>query len=186
MWSLYLILFSREIRFLKMVLDSEPVLQQSLNSKLLSKDPCPRHRLRAAPSLLFGNCLCTEPCPGRPIETYSMEMTMFNNTQFRIIGRIGSVNSLNKVVHISIASDRRTKNDSGEWITKTSWNSVTIFSTSLRKRLEQSATARHGNLITVEGTIQSSAYDKDGQKLHQTTLVVDELEVLHFAKKNEC
>lgn len=61
MWSLYMILFSREIRFLKMVLDSEPVLQQSLNSKLLSKDPCPRHRLRAAPSFLFGNCLCTGP-----------------------------------------------------------------------------------------------------------------------------
>jgi hypothetical protein len=34
---------------------------------------------------------------------------MINLTQFRIIGRIGSITTLDKVTHISIASDRRTK-----------------------------------------------------------------------------
>lgn len=75
---------------------------------------------------------------------------MFNNTQFRIIGRIGSVNTLDKVTHISIASDRRTKDANGEWITETSWNSVTFFSRSLRKRLDNATTIRHGNLIAVD------------------------------------
>ena len=89
---------------------------------------------------------------------------MFNNTQFRIIGRIGSINILDKVAHVSIASDRRTKNAKGDWITETSWNNVTVFSKSIRTRLEHSATARHGNLVAVDGTIQSNSYDKDGQK----------------------
>ena len=110
---------------------------------------------------------------------------MFNNTNFRIIGRIGSVNTLDKVVHVSIASDRRTKNAQGEWITETSWNSVTVFSNSIRKRLEHPSTVRHGNLIAVDGTIQSSSYENDGQKRYQTTLVAEEFEVLHFAKAVE-
>lgn len=58
---LYLILLSNEIRFLLMVLDSEPALRQSLNSELLTETPCPRLRLRAAPRFLFGNCLYPEP-----------------------------------------------------------------------------------------------------------------------------
>lgn len=108
---------------------------------------------------------------------------MFKNTQFRIIGRIGSINTLDNVVHVSVASDRRAKNADGDWITETSWNSIAVFAKSLRKRLDNPATARHGNLVAVEGTIQSSTYEKDGQKQYQIALVADEFEALSFAKK---
>ena len=110
---------------------------------------------------------------------------MINSATFRIIGRIGSVNTLDKVTHLSIASDRRMKDHDGSWITGTDWNSVTVLSGKLRKRLEDETISRHGNLIIVEGTIQSSSYMKDDEKMYSTSLVVQDFDVLGFAKKPE-
>ena len=110
---------------------------------------------------------------------------MITNAQFRIIGRIGSINTLDKVTHISIASDRRTKDQDGKWITSANWNSVTVLSAKLRKRLQDNTASRHGNLVAVEGSIQSSAYEKDGEKHYSTSLVVQDFEVLSFAKPSE-
>ena len=36
-----------------------------------------------------------------------------------------------------------------------------------------------------EGTIQTNAYEKDGSKLYQTALVVQDFDVLSFAKDSE-
>jgi single-strand DNA-binding protein len=107
---------------------------------------------------------------------------MINLTQFRIIGRIGSITTLDKVTHISIASDRRTKNEKDEWITETSWNSVAIFSDKMRTRFNSPSVNRHGNQIIVEGTIQSNSIEKDGHKVYQTTLAAQDIEILSFAK----
>ena len=59
---------------------------------------------------------------------------MINNAQFRIIGRIGKVTKLDKVTHISVASDRQVKDADGNWNTETNWNTVTTFSEQMRKR----------------------------------------------------
>lgn len=108
---------------------------------------------------------------------------MINTANFRIIGRIGSINTMDKVTHISIASDRRTKDQDGKWMTSANWNSVTVLSAKLRKRLQDQTVSRHGNLIAIEGSIQSNAYEKHGEKVYSTSLVALDFEVLSFAKE---
>ena len=107
---------------------------------------------------------------------------MINNTQFRIIGRIGSITPLEKLTRVSIASDRNVKDKDGKWITETNWNSVTVFSEQIRKRLSSDRIGKHGNQLIIEGTIQSSSYEKDGSKVYTVDLVAQEMEVLSFAK----
>ena len=109
---------------------------------------------------------------------------MINNASFRIIGRIGSINAREQVTHISIASDRQIKQDD-EWVTKTDWNTVTVFNAALRKRLANSKVGRKGNLVIFEGTIQSNAYEKDGDKLYQTTLAAQSFDVISFKRDEE-
>lgn len=107
---------------------------------------------------------------------------MINTAQFRIIGRIGSINTLDNVTHLSIASDRRMKEADGSWKTQANWNSVTVLSAKLRKRFTDPTVARHGNLLAIEGSIQSNTYEKDGEKVYSTSLIVQDFEVLSFAK----
>ena len=108
---------------------------------------------------------------------------MINIAQFRIIGRIGSIRTFDKVTHLSIASDRPNKDESGNWTTHTNWNDVTILSSKMRKRLEKESVSRHGNLVIVEGSIQSNAYEKEGKKVYDTSLIAQEFSVLSFAKQ---
>lgn len=107
---------------------------------------------------------------------------MINNTQFRIIGRIGSITPMEKLTCISIASNRNVKDSDGNWKTETNWNSVTVFSEQIRKRLSNEKVGKHGNQLIIAGTIQSSSYEKDGSKVYTVDLIAQEMEVLSFAK----
>ncbi len=110
---------------------------------------------------------------------------MINSAQFRIIGRIGKVTKLDKVTHISVASDRKVKDDEGKWKTETNWNTVTTFSDQMRKRLANSKVGKKGNQIIAEGSIQSNSYEKDGATIYKTNLIVHDFEVLSFVKDSE-
>lgn len=110
---------------------------------------------------------------------------MINNAQFRIIGRIGNITKLDKVTHISVASDRQVKDGEGKWTTTTDWNTVTVFSEQMRKRMTNPKVGKKGNQIIVEGSIQSNSYEKDGAKVFKTNLIVQDLDVLSFAKDSE-
>lgn len=110
---------------------------------------------------------------------------MINFAQFRIIGRIGKITKLDKVTHISVASDRKVKDDKGNWKTEADWNTVTIFPEQMRKRMANVKVGKKGNQILVEGTIQTNSYEKDGTRVYKTNLIVQELEVLFFAKDSE-
>lgn len=110
---------------------------------------------------------------------------MINNAQFRIIGRIGNITKLDKVTHISVASDRQVKDGEGKWNTATDWNTVTVFSEQMRKRMANPKIGKKGNQIIVEGSIQSNSYEKDGAKVFKTNLIVQDLDVLSFAKESE-
>ncbi|WP_051645241.1 single-stranded DNA-binding protein [Labrenzia sp. DG1229] len=106
---------------------------------------------------------------------------MINNAAFRIIGRIGNINAKDKVTHISVASDRQVK-EGDSWTTKTDWNTVTLLSEAMRKRLANAKVGKKGNLVIFEGTIQSNSYEKDGEKVYSTSLIAQDFDVLSFAK----
>ena len=107
---------------------------------------------------------------------------MINSTQFQIIGRIGSINRLEHVTHLSLPSDRGAKDQNDKWVEMADWNLVTIFSKKLRKLSQDDPTSRHSNLVIVQGTILSKAFMKDDEKHYRTSLVADQLKVLSFAK----
>src|SRR3546814_3241194 len=52
---------------------------------------------------------------------YPKETTMQNIAEFRIIGRIGSVDTTDKVTNVSVAANSNRK-DGDEWNTDTQWN----------------------------------------------------------------
>ena len=109
---------------------------------------------------------------------------MITNAQFRIIGRIGNINAKDKVTHISIASDRQVK-DGDNWTIKTDWNTVTLLSEALRKRLANAKVGKKGNQVIFEGTIQTNSFEKDGEKVHATSLIAQDFDVLSFAKDQQ-
>lgn len=108
---------------------------------------------------------------------------MITNAQFRIIGRIGNIYAKEKVTHISVASDRQVK-DGDNWTTKTDWNTVTLLSEAMRKRLANTKVGKKGNLVIFEGGIQTNSYDKDGETIYATSLIAQDFDVLSFAKDN--
>lgn len=108
---------------------------------------------------------------------------MITNAQFRIIGRIGNINAKDKVTHISIASDRQVK-DGDNWTIKTDWNTVTLLSEALRKRLANAKVGKKGNQVIFEGTIQTNSFEKNGEKVYATSLIAQDFDVLSFAKDN--
>lgn len=110
---------------------------------------------------------------------------MINNATFQIIGRIGNVNATDKVTNVSVASDRQAKDKDGNWNTETTWNTVTIFSDALRKRLANEKVGKKGNLVILQGNIQSNSYEKNGEKIYTTNLVAQDFNVLSFAKDSE-
>lgn len=109
---------------------------------------------------------------------------MINNAQFQIIGRIGKITKHDKVTHISVASDRQVKDGDG-WKKDTIWNSVTIFSEPMRKRLNNDKVGKKGNQVIFQGTIQSNSYEKDGSTIYTTDLIATDFDVLSFVKDDE-
>ena len=110
---------------------------------------------------------------------------MINYATFRIIGRIGNIHATDKVTHISVASDRQVKGQDGNWTTKPNWNTVTLFSDSLRKRLANAKVGKKGNLVIFEGSIQTNSYEKNGEKTYETNLVAQDFDLLSFAKDSQ-
>ena len=110
---------------------------------------------------------------------------MINNASFQIIGRIGNINATDKVTNVSIASDRQVKGEDGKWKTETNWNSVTIFSEALRKRLANEKVGKKGNQVIFQGGIQTNSYKKNGETIYKTNLVAQDFDVLSFAKDSE-
>ena len=110
---------------------------------------------------------------------------MINNATFQIIGRIGNINTQEKVTNISVASDRQVKGEDGKWTTKSDWNTVTIFNESLRKRLANAKVGKKGNLVIFQGSIQSNSLEKEGEKVYRTNLVAQDFDVLSFARDGE-
>lgn len=128
----------------------EPVPAKSLNSfaapaaPVSSADACGPRQCAVGVSSAQNRLPWDDLSKHKPLKT-----DMINNTQFSIIGSINS-----KGTHVSVASDRQVKEDD-KWTTKTDWNTVTVFSEAMRKRLDPKKAGKKGNLVIFEGSIQS-------------------------------
>lgn len=73
-------------------------------------------------------------------------------------------------VKFSLATDRRWKDQSGEWKSETDWHNVVLW------RGEAVAPyLTKGQQVYVEGRLQTRNYEKEGRKVYVTEIVADEV-----------
>ncbi len=76
-----------------------------------------------------------------------------------------------KVMKFTIATSSNVKvND--QWESKASFHQITAFGYHIKRSVSK------GDLVSVECHLDYSNYEKDGQKVYQTSLILDNLEVL--------
>src|SRR5574337_338938 len=86
------------------------------------------------------------------------------------------------VTQFSVAVNRNTRDESGEWKKETEWFRVVLF----REQAERSAEwLRKGTKVYVEGRIQTRSYEKDGQTHYMTELVAERFANLDPRQRDE-
>src|SRR3546814_3391662 len=94
---------------------------------------------------------------------------MQNIAEFRIIGRVGSVDTTDKVTHVSVAANYNRK-DGDEWKTDTHWNRVTFF----RQLAERAADLGKGDLVHITGRVRQNSYESNGETRYSVDLRSEE------------
>lgn len=99
-----------------------------------------------------------------------------NIAEFRIIGRIGAINTIGKVTNVEVAANYNRKVGE-EWRTQTLWNRVSAFS----RVAERAKKAGKGDLVHITGRVHQNSYEKDGEKVYTVELIADSFSVLAAA-----
>lgn len=98
---------------------------------------------------------------------------MQNISEFRIIGRIGSADIKEKVAFLDIAANYGRK-VGDEWEDDTHWNRVTLFG----KNIARAEKMGKGDLVHAMGRVRQTRYERDGQTVYGTDLIVDRIAVV--------
>ncbi|QCI96365.1 single-stranded DNA-binding protein [Novosphingobium sp. EMRT-2] len=98
---------------------------------------------------------------------------MQNIAEFRIIGRLGKISTMEKVTYLDIASNYARKEGDG-WKDDTHWNRVTLFGRA-KERADKLST---GDLVHITGRIRQSRYERDGETHYGTDIIADRMGVL--------
>lgn len=98
---------------------------------------------------------------------------MQNISEFRIIGRIGSADIKEKVAFLDIAANYGRK-VGDEWEDDTHWNRVTLFG----KNIARAEKMGKGDLVHATGRVRQTRYERDGQTVYGTDLIVDRIAVV--------
>jgi single-strand DNA-binding protein len=86
------------------------------------------------------------------------------------------------VTQFSVAVNRNTRDESGEWRKETEWFRVVMF----RDQAERAAEwLRKGNKVYVEGRIQTRSYEKEGQTHYMTELIAERFANLDPRQRDE-
>ena len=86
------------------------------------------------------------------------------------------------VLKLRLATAERYKDNSGEWKERTEWHSVVVWG----KRAEALARMlRKGSRVLVEGSLRTSSYEKDGQKVYRTEVSAREVILAGEARGGE-
>lgn len=76
---------------------------------------------------------------------------------------------------LSLATNERYKDKSGEWVDKTEWHNL-VFWQKLAEIVGEYV--KKGSKIYVEGKLQTRSYEKDGETKYSTEIVSNELVML--------
>jgi single-strand DNA-binding protein len=101
------------------------------------------------------------------------ERIMRNISEFRIIGRVGRTEVLDKVAYINVAANYGRKVD-GEWQDDTHWNRVTVFG----KAIERVQKMNSGDLVHISGRVRQTKYDRQGETVYGVDLIADAFAIL--------
>jgi len=94
-----------------------------------------------------------------------------------LAGRLGkdpvcrTMGNGSQVVSFSLATDESWKSkETGERVTKTTWHDIIVFNEHLGKTAQNYL--KKGSLVYVEGSIQHRTYEKDGQTVKVSEIVL--------------
>ena len=91
--------------------------------------------------------------------------TLGRDPESRSLGASGD-----RVLNLSVATSESWKDKgSGEWKEKTEWNKVAIFNEHMITRAEK---ARKGDMVYLEGELQTRKWQKDGVDMYTTEVVL--------------
>ena len=96
--------------------------------------------------------------------------------EFTIIGRVGEIKQVGTTLRVSIASSYSRKDNRGEWIERTRWNEVTIFSDTTRGYVRRNI--GKGDLVFTSGSLGQTQWEKDGETFYGVTLAAERIERL--------
>ena len=86
------------------------------------------------------------------------------------------------VTQFSVAVNRNTRDDSGEWKKETEWFRIVLF----RDQAERAAEwLRKGTKVYIEGRLQTRQYEKDGQTHYMTEVVAERFANLDPRQRDE-
>ena len=97
-----------------------------------------------------------------------------------LVGNLGSDPELreagsSQVVNVSLATSESWKDKSGERQEKTEWHRLVMWN----KTAEIAAQYLHkGSKVFVEGKLETRSYEKDGQKVYTTEVIVRDMQML--------
>ena len=112
---------------------------------------------------------------------------MSSLNQAQIIGRLGKdpevryTSSGKAVANFSIATEEKWKNAAGEPQSKTEWHRCVAWG-KLAEIIQKYV--KKGNLIFVQGRIETRSWEKDGVKRYSTEIVVDRMQMLGSKNDN--
>ena len=104
---------------------------------------------------------------------------MRGTAEFMIVGRIGKITKLGATLKLNIASDYPYKDENGDWIDNTHWNTVTVFNAPTVTWATKNLTA--GDLVQTRGRLKNGSYEKDGRTVYTTDFIATELTKLASA-----
>ena len=95
-------------------------------------------------------------------------MRSINRVQ--ILGHVGKVIPLQKAIKIDVGTNRYWKDDSGENQTTTDWCTLTVLDQKTIKFV--AANVAKGDSIYAEARVANSTYERNGQKVYSTDIIV--------------
>lgn len=100
----------------------------------------------------------------------------------QLVGRLTKDVKVNeKVNYITVAVNRNYKSQNGEY--EADFIDLRIFPKSEKHQEFLAENLTKGRLVAIEGHIQSSQYEKDGETVYDTAFIVDNVNPFLTAKK---